>query len=91
MAARRFEELERVKKACVSNQVAVMKFDLADINEMEEKIKKAISFFGGIDILINNAGISQQSLAKETDWEVDRKIMDVCFYKITINPQMEIQ
>lgn len=39
----------------------------------------AIEKFGKIDILINNAGLSQRSLAIETDIEVDKRLMDIDF------------
>ena len=37
----------------------------------------AIKLFGRIDILVNNGGISQRSLASETNISVDKKIMEV--------------
>ena len=36
--------------------------------------------FGKIDMLINNGGVSQRSLAKETSIEVDRKLMEVDYF-----------
>jgi len=39
-----------------------------------------VSTFGGIDILINNAGISMRALVKDLDVEVIRKVMDVNFF-----------
>ena len=36
--------------------------------------------FGGIDILINNAGISMRALFEDTELEVIRKVMDINFY-----------
>ena len=47
---------------------------------MEQFVVKAKSFFGTIDILINNAGISQRSLASKTLLEVDRKIFDINYF-----------
>ena len=44
---------------------------------MTSKVTKALSFFGTIDILFNNGGISQRSLAKDTLISVDKKIMDI--------------
>lgn len=43
-------------------------------------IDSTIKTFGGIDILINNAGISMRALFKDADMEVLRQVMDVNFY-----------
>jgi dehydrogenase/reductase SDR family protein 7B len=46
----------------------------------EKVIRETISRFGGIDVLINNAGISMRGLFEETDLDVIRKVMDINFY-----------
>ncbi len=43
-------------------------------------VEAAIQIFGHIDVLINNAGIAQRSLAKETVLDVDRRIMEVDYF-----------
>src|SRR5688572_16536791 len=43
-------------------------------------IDSTIKTFGGIDVLINNAGISMRALFKDADLEVLRQVMDVNFY-----------
>jgi short-subunit dehydrogenase len=48
--------------------------------ENHQPRKKAISAFGSISVLINNGGISQRSLALETNMEVERKIMEVNYF-----------
>jgi short-subunit dehydrogenase len=51
-------------------------------NELDCKkfIDSAVKIFGGIDILINNAGISMRALFKEVDLDVMRKVMDINFW-----------
>ena len=46
----------------------------------EEKTNAVISKFGKIDILINNGGISQRSLTKDTSLQVDRNIMEINYF-----------
>ncbi|UCA60659.1 SDR family oxidoreductase [Chryseobacterium rhizoplanae] len=61
------------------SRYAVIPLDLKNYKEMPEIAAKAVAAFGKIDILINNAGLSQRSLAIETDIEVDKRLMDVDF------------
>lgn len=43
-------------------------------------ILTAFDHFGGVDILINNAGISMRAIFEETDIRVIKKLMDVNFW-----------
>ena len=73
--------LQKVKSSCDQpEKVFVLQMDLSKTNEMEQLVTKARSCFGTIDILINNAGISQRSLATKTLLEVDRKIFDINYF-----------
>lgn len=83
LSSRRKEELERVKGNCPTDQQAnirILPLDLAEANTLKLSTEAAIQIFGHIDILINNGGISQRSLAKETTVDVDRKIMEVDYF-----------
>lgn len=53
--------------------------DVSSENDCRSFIESAINAFGGIDIIINNAGISMRSLMKDTDPSVIKKLMDVNF------------
>jgi dehydrogenase/reductase SDR family protein 7 len=77
LSARNAENLERVKSKCANSEVVVLPFDLADFANAKNHVATAISFFGKIDILINNGGVSQRSLLAETDFEVDKKLIEV--------------
>lgn len=80
------EELERVKKRCeeMGGRSSVLFIDLIDSQMLEKAVKTAVGIFGGIDILINNAGVSQRSFIYETDTDFDRKIMEIDFFSYVI-------
>lgn len=83
LSARRSEELERVKGNCAASiqpNIRTLPLDLAKPETLELSTQAAIQFFGHIDILINNGGISQRSLAKETLLSVDRHVMEVDYF-----------
>ena len=77
LSARNITMLEIVKSKCSSTEVIILPFDLMDFDNASNNVKKAISFFGKIDILINNGGVSQRSLIIDTDFEVDKKLIAV--------------
>jgi len=83
LSARRLEELEKVAKVCESDSVRILTLDLAQSETFSEKAEEARSFFGRIDILINNGGISQRALAAEASLESLRRIMEVNFFGTT--------
>jgi|ERR1019366_3790995 short-subunit dehydrogenase len=77
ISARREDELKRVAENCKGADVFILPLDLADQSNFEKIKDEALNKFGRIDILINNGGISQRSLVKDTSVDVDRKIMEV--------------
>ena len=83
ISARRKEELERVKGNCpgiAQLNVRILPLDLSESSTLKLHTEAAIQLFGHIDILINNGGISQRSLAKDTELDVDRRIMEVDYF-----------
>lgn len=78
LSSRKEDQLQKVKNNCSHPEnVRVLSLDLENFKIMPQKAEEAISFFGHVDILINNAGISQRSLIMDTDFEVYQKLMDV--------------
>lgn len=77
LSARREDELNRVAKEINATDALVLPLDLSEPSNFMEKKNEVIKKFGRIDILINNGGISQRSLVKDTTVEVDKKIMNV--------------
>lgn len=78
ISARNEKALEEVRANCTSPEhVKVFPLDLEQYHDFETKAKEAIQWFGRVDVLVNNGGISQRALAKETSIVVDKKIMEI--------------
>lgn len=78
LSARNEEKLEVVKNACKNDElIKILPLDLEDYTTLDSKVAEAINGFGRIDVLVNNGGISQRSLASETSVSVDKRIMDI--------------
>lgn len=82
ISSRREEELQRVKNSLKlsSENIFILPLDLGDTSNADQLTQQVISKFGRIDLLINNGGISQRALTKDTSIEIDRKIMEVNFF-----------
>lgn len=81
LSARNEAELHRVATTCQgAASILVQPLDLTRHDEIPEIVAKTLKAVGKIDILINNGGISQRSLALETSLDVDKKMMDVNFF-----------
>lgn len=78
LSGRNVAELERVASETGATQrCLILPFDTMDFSVLPAKVEKAIAFRGGIDVLVNNAGISQRSLAIDTAFEVYERIVGV--------------
>ena len=81
LSARREDELKRVQSECGGEpNTRVLPMDVTNAEELPEKTRLALSMFGGIDILVLNAGITQRSRTRETDESVYRQLMEVNFF-----------
>jgi short-subunit dehydrogenase len=54
--------------------------DVSSYSDCANFISSTITTFGGIDILINNAGISMRALLQDLELDVLKKVMDINFY-----------
>ncbi|TKD66217.1 SDR family oxidoreductase [Flavobacterium sp. ASW18X] len=78
LSARNTNNLEQVRLSCSNpDKIVVLPLDLEQVATFPIMAEKALSFFGKIDVLINNAGISQRSLILETELSVYKKLMDI--------------
>lgn len=58
----------------------VLPLDVTDEAAISAAVQKVKEKFGHLDVLINNAGVSQRALVSETSNEVGRKLMEVNFF-----------
>lgn len=81
LSARRADVLEAVKSRCERpGKHLVLPMDMTDQSRFREQTALVLSTFGHIDMLVNNAGVSQRALVKDTSLEVDRQIMELDFF-----------
>lgn len=74
------DKLYRLQKDYASFPLTVSIMDVSNENDCRRFIEKAIDNFGGIDVLINNAGISMRAELKDANVDVIRKVMDINFF-----------
>lgn len=79
LSSRNKESLLRVQDSFTNKQAPsiVLTFDVQKYNDAETVFQQALGFFGKIDILINNAGISQRSLSKDTPFKEELRLFEV--------------
>jgi short-subunit dehydrogenase len=65
--------------------------DVSNYNDCKLFIDSTIKQFGGIDILINNAGISMRSLLKDAELDVFRKVMDINYFGTVYCTKLALQ
>lgn len=68
-------------QAQLSQLALVLPFEATDHDALLAVVDEAVAWRdGGVDMLINNAGVSQRSLIIDTDFSVYRKLMEVDFF-----------
>ena len=72
------ETTEELKAAGIA--VHAVQADVTREEDNRRMVEEAMTQFGGIDVLINNAGISMRASFEEVDPEVIKKVMDINFY-----------
>lgn len=82
LSSRREEELDRVRQNCIDaglspGDVLVLPLDVTSYESMPAAAERIMQAFGRIDMLINNAGISQRSLCVDTDFSVYQQIFEI--------------
>jgi dehydrogenase/reductase SDR family protein 7B len=78
ISARRESVQNEVKSKCSHPEnVKVLALDLEKTEELTSKVEEAQKLFGKVDILVNNGGLSQRSLTRDTGLDVDERLMKI--------------
>ena len=77
---RNHDKLYQLQASYPSANLHTVVADVSNENECRHLVESTIKMFGGIDILINNAGVSMRALLKDTTPDVIKKVMDINFY-----------
>jgi short-subunit dehydrogenase len=81
LSARRGDVLETVRGRCANaDRHTVLPLDMTQTAALPAHAASVLEKHGRVDVLINNAGISQRSLVKDTALTVDRQIMELDFF-----------
>lgn len=71
----RLEKLEELKNKF--NNIKILKFDISQSDKIEEFIENAVNELGGLDCIVNNAGITQDNLAIRMSIDEWKKVIDI--------------
>jgi 3-oxoacyl-[acyl-carrier protein] reductase len=71
----RLEKLEELKNKF--NNIKILKFDISQSDKIEEFIDNAANELGGLDCIVNNAGITQDNLAIRMSIDEWKKVIDI--------------
>jgi NAD(P)-dependent dehydrogenase (short-subunit alcohol dehydrogenase family) len=76
------EALERTADRLCAERIeaAALPCDVSDAKAVETAMAEIIARFGGVDVLINNAGLSARAAFAQTRAEVFHKVMGVTFF-----------
>lgn len=79
LAARSSERLESLKNELqtTDSEILTIQCDITNESQCEALIQETVASFGGIDVLINNAGLTCRYLISETPVSVQKELMDV--------------
>ncbi len=82
LTGRNIIELKETENICrqYTQDIYIEKLDMAVEMDIENAVEKVLYTFGRVDILINNAGISQRSQVMETPIDIDRTLMEINYF-----------
>jgi len=80
LTGRNAEKLKELSALFGAQRCTTALMDMSDEKQIESATRRLLKKHPRIDILINNAGITQRSLISETKMEVYRSLMEVDFF-----------
>lgn len=84
LAARRVEMLEDVRRLCrhAGGDGRVVVTDVADPEQVDALVRRAVDEFGRVDVMVNNAGLGIHARVAETTGEQMHRIFGVNFFGV---------
>jgi len=87
LSARRETELNRVRQKCLDlyscvapDSVKVLPVNVLDFDGHSKAFESVLKMFGSVDILVNNAGRTQRGLVLDTEFPIEREIMELNYF-----------
>ena len=82
VAGRRRERLQELvaELAATGAEALAVPTDVAEQAQVEQLIEQAVARFGGVDVLVNNAGVAAAARFEQMALEDFRRLMDVNFW-----------
>ncbi|MEJ2584837.1 MAG: SDR family oxidoreductase [Robiginitalea sp.] len=78
LSSRNEDRLRKVQEEMPQpEKTAILPLDLENLDSLEGKVQQALDIFGSVDMLVNNAGISQRSRILDTGMDVYEKLIRV--------------
>lgn len=80
LSARRTAALLALQQTLVETQTLILPLDLSDPSAIGPATARALAWRGRVDVLVNNAGVSQRSSVRDTELSTGRQLMEVNFF-----------
>jgi short-subunit dehydrogenase len=81
LSSRRVDALEAVRRCCARpDDHIIVPLDAASGESIATAARRVLALEGGVDVLVNNAGVSQRSLALDAEESVERAIMELDYF-----------
>jgi dehydrogenase/reductase SDR family member 7B len=75
LSGRREEALLEVQRACGTAEVRLVPFDMADLDGVPARAAEGLACFGGVDVMVHNAGLAARGRVVDTTRDVHERIL----------------